>query len=442
MSFSVDVLANIAIELQRGIGHQDRFQRLITTLRQVLECDASALLRYDSRQFIPLAIDGLAKDVLGRRFALEGHPRLEAIARAGDVVRFPADSELPDPYDGLIPGQESLKVHACVGLPLFAGQNLIGALTLDGMQPDQFDVFSDEELRLIAALAAGALSNALLIEQLESQNMLPGDATPFEAVKQTQMIGLSPGMTQLKKEIEIVAASDLNVLISGETGTGKELVAKAIHEASPRAVNPLVYLNCAALPESVAESELFGHVKGAFTGAISNRSGKFEMADNGTLFLDEIGELSLALQAKLLRVLQYGDIQRVGDDRSLRVDVRVLAATNRDLREEVLAGRFRADLFHRLSVFPLSVPPLRERGDDVILLAGYFCEQCRLRLGLSRVVLSAGARNLLQHYRFPGNVRELEHAIHRAVVLARATRNGDEVILEAQHFAFPEVTLP
>ncbi|EGK20617.1 anaerobic nitric oxide reductase transcription regulator norR [Shigella flexneri K-227] len=442
MSFSVDVLANIAIELQRGIGHQDRFQRLITTLRQVLECDASALLRYDSRQFIPLAIDGLAKDVLGRRFALEGHPRLEAIARAGDVVRFPADSELPDPYDGLIPGQESLKVHACVGLPLFVGQNLIGALTLDGMQPDQFDVFSDEELRLIAALAAGALSNALLIEQLESQNMLPGDATQFEAVKQTQMIGLSPGMTQLKKEIEIVAASDLNVLISGETGTGKELVAKAIHEASPRAVNPLVYLNCAALPESVAESELFGHVKGAFTGAISNRSGKLEMADNGTLFLDEIGELSLALQAKLLRVLQYGDIQRVGDDRSLRVDVRVLAATNRDLREEVLAGRFRADLFHRLSVFPLSVPPLRERGDDVILLAGYFCEQCRLRQGLSRVVLSAGARNLLQHYSFPGNVRELEHAIHRAVVLARATRNGDEVILEAQHFAFPEVTLP
>ncbi len=393
------------------------------------------------------SVDALRwKGIYGRRFALEGHPRLEAIARAGDVVRFPADSELPDPYDGLIPGQESLKVHACVGLPLFAGQNLIGALTLDGMQPDQFDVFSDEELRLIAALAAGALSNALLIEQLESQNMLPGEAAPFEAVKQTQMIGLSPGMTQLKKEIEIVAASDLNVLISGETGTGKELVAKAIHEASPRAVNPLVYLNCAALPESVAESELFGHVKGAFTGAISNRSGKFEMADNGTLFLDEIGELSLALQAKLLgqllRVLQYGDIQRVGDDRSLRVDVRVLAATNRDLREEVLAGRFRADLFHRLSVFPLSVPPLRERGDDVILLAGYFCEQCRLRLGLSRVVLSAGARNLLQHYNFPGNVRELEHAIHRAVVLARATRSGDEVILEAQHFAFPEVTLP
>lgn len=188
------------------------------------------------------------------------------------------------------------------------------------------------------------------------------------------------------------------MLISGETGTGKELVAKAVHRGSPRAANPLVYLNCAALPESVAESELFGHVKGAFTGAISNRSGKFEMADNGTLFLDEIGELSLALQAKLLRVLQYGDIQRVGDDRSLRVDVRVLAATNRDLRQEVVEGRFRADLYHRLSVFPLSVPPLRERESDVVLLAGYFCEQCRLRMGLARVILAEAARNRLQKW--------------------------------------------
>ncbi|VFS81837.1 Anaerobic nitric oxide reductase transcription regulator norR [Raoultella terrigena] len=155
MSFSVEALAKIAIDLQSDIGHADRFPRLITTLRQILGCDASALLRYEAHQFVPLAIDGLAQDVLGRRFSLEGHPRLEAIARAGDVVRFPADSDLPDPYDGLIPGQESLKVHACVGLPLFAGQTLIGALTLDGMDADRFDSFSDEELRLIAALVAG-----------------------------------------------------------------------------------------------------------------------------------------------------------------------------------------------------------------------------------------------------------------------------------------------
>ncbi|MCC7953242.1 nitric oxide reductase transcriptional regulator NorR, partial [Klebsiella quasipneumoniae] len=319
MSFSVEALARIAIDLQSDIGHVDRFSRLIATLRQILGCDASALLRYEAHQFVPLAIDGLAQDVLGRRFALDGHPRLEAIARAGDVVRFPADSDLPDPYDGLIPGQESLKVHACVGLPLFAGQTLIGALTLDGMDADRFDSFSDEELRLIAALVAGALNNALLIARLEAQNVLPPQVVNYPQPERQELIGLSAPMLQLKKEIEIVAASDLNVLISGETGTGKELVAKAVHQGSPRAANPLVYLNCAALPESVAESELFGHVKGAFTGAISNRSGKFEMADNGTLFLDEIGELSLALQAKLLRVLQYGDIQRVGDDRSLRV---------------------------------------------------------------------------------------------------------------------------
>lgn len=435
MSFSTEALAKIAIELQSDIGHPDRFSRLIATLRQLLGCDASALLRYDAHQFIPLAIDGLAKDVLGRRFALDGHPRLEAIARAGDIVRFPADSSLPDPYDGLIPGQESLKVHACLGLPLFAGQNLIGALTLDGMDAHQFDNYSDEELRLIAALVSGALNNALLIARLESQNALVENINGEPTADAQEIIGLSAPVVQLKKEIEIVAGSDLNVLIGGETGTGKELVAKAIHQQSPRAVNPLVYLNCAALPESVAESELFGHVKGAFTGAISHRSGKFEIADNGTLFLDEIGELSLSLQAKLLRVLQYGDIQRVGDDRSLRVNVRVLAATNRDLREEVLAGRFRADLFHRLSVFPLSVPPLRERGDDVILLAGYFCEQCRTRMGLGSVILSAAARAHLATYAWPGNVRELEHAIHRAVVLARAASGGDEVILHPQHFA-------
>ena len=305
MSFSVDELARIAIDLQSDIGHTDRFSRLITTLRQILGCDASALLRYEAHQFVPLAIDGLAQDVLGRRFALEGHPRLEAIARAGDVVRFPADSDLPDPYDGLIPGHESLKVHACVGLPLFAGQTLIGALTLDGMDADRFDSFSDEELRLIAALVAGALNNALLIARLEAQNVLPAQAVNYPLPERQEIIGLSGPMLQLKKEIDIVAASDLNVLISGETGTGKELVAKAVHQGSPRAANPLVYLNCAALPESVAESELFGHVKGAFTGAISNRSGKFEMADNGTLFLDEIGELSLAAKASYHLVLAW-----------------------------------------------------------------------------------------------------------------------------------------
>ncbi|MEA1065287.1 nitric oxide reductase transcriptional regulator NorR [Erwinia sp. HR93] len=438
MSLSVALLARIAIQLQTGISHQDRFQRLISTLREILDCDASALLRYEQRQFRPLAIDGLSPDVLGRRFRLEAHPRLEAIARAGDVVRFPADSTLPDPYDGLIPGQDSLKVHACVGLPLFNSHTLIGALTLDGLRPDQFDNFSDEELRLISVLAAGALHNALLMEKLEHYNGLPAplaarDDGPENEIN--EMIGLSAGIQQLKKEIDVVAPTDLNVLISGETGTGKELVARAIHLGSTRAHKPLVYLNCAALPESVAESELFGHIKGAFTGAISHRSGKFEMAHEGTLFLDEIGELSLPLQAKLLRVLQYGDLQRVGDDRSLHVDVRVLAATNRDLKQEVLAGNFRADLFHRLSVFPVSVPSLRERGEDIALLAGFFCERSRTRLGLARVALAAETLTLLKRYSWPGNVRELAHTLYRAVVLARAAQAGDELRLLPSHFA-------
>ena len=192
MSFSVDELARIAIDLQSDIGHTDRFSRLINTLRQILGCDASALLRYEAHQFVPLAIDGLAQDVLGRRFALEGHPRLEAIARAGDVVRFPADSDLPDPYDGLIPGHESLKVHACVGLPLFAGQTLIGALTLDGMDADRFDSFSDDELRLAgcgacnqwvgtaSGLSSRARSGALSISPVSSMR------SPLASICRTQ----------------------------------------------------------------------------------------------------------------------------------------------------------------------------------------------------------------------------------------------------------------
>lgn len=221
MTLSINALARIAIELQMGLSNQDRFQRLINSLRQLLRCDASALLRYENQLFRPLAIDGLAPDVLGRRFRLSDHPRLEAIARAGDVVRFPADSQLPDPYDGLIPSQEDLKVHACVGLPLFANQNLIGALTVDGMDPCQFDHFSDEELRLVGAMAAAALSNALLMERLERQLPAPVRAESPAAESVEEMVGLSEPMQRLKKEVDIVAGSDLNVLIMGKPASAK-----------------------------------------------------------------------------------------------------------------------------------------------------------------------------------------------------------------------------
>ncbi|ELV7510233.1 MULTISPECIES: nitric oxide reductase transcriptional regulator NorR [Aeromonas] len=439
---STDSLARIAIDIQLGISHQDRFHRLIQSIRSLLNSDASALLRYEGGQFIPLAIDGLMQDVLGRRFAIKEHPRMEAIARAGDVVRFPADSSLPDPYDGLIPDHAEFKVHACVGLPLFSDQVLIGALTIDGMNPAQFDDISDEELRLIGALAAAALSNSLLLERLARQSSEPLIPSTPTGADRFEIIGHSQAMQQLKHEVDIVANTDLNVLILGETGVGKELIAKAVHLGSPRTDRKLVYLNCAALPESVAESELFGHVKGAFTGAIHNRAGKFELADKGTLFLDEVGELSLSLQAKLLRVIQYGDLQRIGDDTPLKVNVRVLAATNRDLKKAVINGEFRSDLYHRLSVFPIHVPALRDREDDISLLAGYFCECCRVSMGLEQLRIQPQALHLLKGYGWPGNVRELEHAIHRGAVLARAEQRSSVLTLATHHFSIAIPPMP
>ena len=430
-------LTSLALDLTTGISSQDRFERLLATVRQLFNSEASALLLFQEQKFVPLAIDGLAPDVLGRHFVIDDHPRLEVIARAGDVVRFPADSDLPDPYDGLIPSHTGeLEVHACIGLPLTVSDRLIGALTIDGFSPTQFDGFTNDELRTVSALAAASLNNALLMDQLEQQAAQASGSMPIKAsgVSRVEMIGQSPAMQSLKKEIDIVAGTELTTLILGETGTGKELVAAAIHAASPRADFPMVYLNCAALPESVAESELFGHVKGAFTGAISNRKGKFELADQGTLFLDEVGELSLTLQSKLLRVLQYGDLQRVGDDRSLKVNTRIIAATNRDLKQEVMDERFRADLYHRLSVFPVAVPPLRERGNDILQLAGFFIEKCRGQMGIQNLRLSDECHEVLMAYHWPGNVRELEHCIHRAAILARSEAEDQFVLILPRHF--------
>ncbi|WP_413283716.1 nitric oxide reductase transcriptional regulator NorR [Vibrio sp. MA40-2] len=429
--------AQIALDLTSGISDQDRFARLLSSIREVVKCDASALLYFQDQQFVPLAINGLYDDVLGRRFDIQQHPRLEAIARAGDIVRFPSDSDLPDPYDGLIPEHKhDLRVHSCIGLPLFVNDRLIGAITIDAFDPKQFDSFQNQDLRVISALAASSLNTALLMEQLENQVGFepPVSSTNNKSIVPSEIIGDSDVMLQLKSHISAVADTDLSVLIMGETGVGKELVAAAIHAGSSRANKNLVYLNCAALPESVAESELFGHVKGAFTGAISNRKGKFELADNGTLFLDEIGELSLALQAKLLRVLQYGDIQRVGDDNNIKVNVRIVAATNRIMHEEVKAGRFRSDLYHRLSVFPIFVPPLRERNKDIILLSGFFAERCQHKLGMTNIKIDPLTSVLLQNHSWQGNVRELEHAINRAAVLARSETKSDIIVLLPNHF--------
>jgi PAS domain S-box-containing protein len=233
------------------------------------------------------------------------------------------------------------------------------------------------------------------------------------------ILGRSPALQKVLAQIATVAPTEANVIILGESGTGKELVARAIHDLSARKDRPMVRVNCASIPKELFESEFFGHVRGSFTGAIKDRVGRFELADSGTLFLDEVGEIPLDLQSKLLRVLQEGQFERVGDERTRTVKVRLIAATNRDLLAEAKAGRFRLDLYYRLSVFPIEVPPLRERMEDVGELAEHFIKQSARRLGVPRPRLTKLHVQELQDYDWPGNVRELQNVVERAVILAR-----------------------
>ncbi len=243
------------------------------------------------------------------------------------------------------------------------------------------------------------------------------------------IVGQSPALQKVLSQIATVAPTEANVLILGESGTGKELVARAIHDLSARKDRSLVRVNCASVPKELFESEFFGHVRGAFTGAIKDRIGRFELADDGTLFLDEVGEIPLELQSKLLRVLQEGQFERVGDERTRNVKVRLVAATNRDLLAEAKAGRFRLDLYYRLGVFPIEVPPLRERLDDVGALAEHFIQQAARRLGVPRPRLTQLHVRELQSYDWPGNVRELQNVIERAVILAK----GGQLLFDLPH---------
>jgi transcriptional regulator with GAF, ATPase, and Fis domain len=233
------------------------------------------------------------------------------------------------------------------------------------------------------------------------------------------LIGESPALQRVREQIAQVAPTDSTVLIQGETGTGKELVARALHEKSARRERPLIKINCAALPRELVESELFGHERGAFTGAIQQRRGRFELADGGTLFLDEVGELPPEAQAKLLRVLQEHEFERIGGARSLRVDVRIIAATNRDLHAEVGATRFRADLYFRLNVFPIVLPPLRERRDDIPRLLQHFAARTARKLGRTVDGISPTFVERARAYEWPGNVRELENLVERALIMSR-----------------------
>ena len=431
-------LAGVVADLSKAMAREVRYARLLEAFKRSFPCDAIALLERDGEVLVPRAVDGLSRDTLGRRFVIRDQPRLAQILHSAEPIRFPVDSALPDPYDGLVEkAQDHLDVHDCMGAGLYIDGRPWGVVTLDALTPDTFNAIDQAMFRAFVALAAATVRAADWIQRLEQQLERHHriQQSSLHDGERDELIGQSESLQQLQREARTVAPSDLPVLILGETGVGKELVARLIHRNSSRAQEPMVHINCAALPESIAESELFGHVRGAFSGAGEDRVGKFELAHEGTLFLDEVGELPLTVQAKLLRALQNGEIQRIGSDRQHRVDVRVIAATNRDLKREVAAGRFRSDLYHRLSVYPLVVPPLRERGEDVLLLAGYFLERNQRRLGLRGARLSRGARQWLTQYSWPGNVRELDHTLSRAMIRALSAARSREAVLEltAQH---------
>jgi Nif-specific regulatory protein len=325
-------------------------------------------------------------------------------------------------------GSESLlgaNIRSTIGVPLWRGDEILGVLQVDNRDaPAMFDARDVDALGMLAHGASLAVVSARLIhklsqaeEQLRKENQFLR-SRERSRVGAMRIVGESRAMTEVLQQLDKVVDTRVSVLIEGETGTGKELFAAAIHDRSKRQAKLFVAQNCAAFPENLLESELFGHKRGAFTGATEEKKGLFEVADGGTLFLDEVGEMPLALQAKLLRVLQEGEVRPIGASVTRKVNVRIVAATNRDLEREVAAGRFREDLYYRLKVFPLRVPPLRERREDVPLLATHFLERYTREFGRELTGFSPAALELLKAYDWPGNVRELENEVQRAVIQA------------------------
>ncbi|MGE0460791.1 MAG: sigma 54-interacting transcriptional regulator [Vicinamibacterales bacterium] len=315
------------------------------------------------------------------------------------------------------------QVQSLAAQPLVFRGETLGVLAL--FDRGRLDARAFEWLRVFADYAAVSIANARALEEvehlrarLEEENVYLRNEVST-ALQMGSFIGRSPALLKVLRQVDLVAPTDATVLVTGESGTGKELIARAIHDRSGRRHRAFIKVNCAAVPEGLFESEFFGHVRGAFTGALKDRPGRFELADGGTLFLDEIGDVPAALQTKLLRVLQEQEFERVGDTRTRRADARIIAATNRDLRVDVESGRFRQDLFYRLSVFPIELPPLRDRHEDIEPLALHFVEQAVRRLGRPLPRVSQRALDDLARHDWPGNVRELQHVCERAVILSQ-----------------------
>jgi two-component system, NtrC family, response regulator HydG len=372
----------------------------------------------------------------------------DALAALQDATRQkdPYDVVLMDVFMPGMGGPETLRKIRDMGVDarvILMSGHTPGDTAVDAMRHGAFDFIGKPlnapELRL-------RVERAMRDRRVARQEPLPKPGETRRPRKSDVIVGSSSWTKELYERISMVAPTDVTVAIYGESGTGKELVARTIHNLSGRYERPFVVVNCAAIPEALLEDELFGHVRGAFTDASKDREGLFSAADGGTLFLDEIGEMAPPLQVKLLRVLQSQEFRRIGDDRDLRVDVRVLTATNRDLEKAVASGAFRQDLYYRINVFPLTLPPLRERREDIALLAHHFLLKHREKVGKRTEGFSPPAMEKLLAYHWPGNVRELENKVHHALVLAQGeTIQPEEVQLEIaprSHTADLDVTRP
>lgn len=353
---------------------------------------------------------------------LKKHPDIEEVLQSGKVklVEETNDPNHQDTYEEII---DLPTGHSCMLAPLKIDSETLGLLTLDHRNCDMFTpqrvTIANSLTKLISLALAQSMATDLLLNEKETliyeRTSLIGDISSIVE----GLIGRSSVWIQVLEKIKLVSPTESHVMILGETGTGKEQVAKAIHTLSKRSTKPFITLNCSALNYNLAESELFGHEKGAFTGAISARRGRFELADGGTLFLDEIGDLPLDIQPKLLRAIQEGTFERLGSEKTINANVRIICATNVDLEAKVKEGKFREDLYYRLNVFPINLPPLRERKDDIYLLANYFLGKLSQKFSDKKLSISKEAINVLRENPWFGNVRELQNTLERAVILSK-----------------------
>jgi formate hydrogenlyase transcriptional activator len=443
----LQLLLDVTNQVVANLELRDLLRAISQDVRRVMQCDYAGLSLPDAenKQLRLYAVDFpdgkgfLQEDLL---YSIEGSP-------SGTAFRTMKPLTLQSPFSGWlhypivqIAVREGLKSFCF--LPLIIRNRAIGTLILARLRDYAFTQADMSFLEQVANQIALAVENALayreireLKEQLAKEKHYLEDEIRAE-MNFAQIIGSSASLRRVLKRVETVAPTDSTVLIYGETGTGKELIARAIHDLSPRRAKAFVKLNCAAIPTGLLESELFGHEKGSFTGAIAQRIGRFEVANGGTIFLDEIGEIPLELQTKLLRVLQEREFERLGSSHTLRTDARLIAATNRDLQAMVEEQRFRSDLFFRLNVFPVHLPPLRQREGDIPFLVRHFAQQFSGRMNKVIETIPSATMDALRRYHWPGNVRELQNVIERAVIIS----TGSVLDLDVADLQFPKASRP